>query len=206
MDDTMQHQWEYIFGHRTATCTVQPKTTAAIVLPLPLAGKTSTGTYQWLLTMSLRFSRQPVTSQLRHQISIFTRPHQHTPPENINPEINRVPSVITPHHVEIFRGKSLQFARNAVIRVNVGNRLLLNMIWISIFLWFMTIVQLFAKFAPNHLAKDKHLPPIKSQSILPIAIKILVLHVRSYICQQTPFPGAHVVIILLASPAKVQYC
>ena len=36
--------------------------------------------------------------------------------------------------------------------------------------------------------------------------KISVRLVRSHICQQTPFPGAHVVIILLASPAKVQYC
>ena len=34
---------------------------------------------------------QQATSQLRHQISIFTWSHQHIPPEkNINPEIDRV--------------------------------------------------------------------------------------------------------------------
>ena len=32
-----------------------------------------------------RFSRQPATSQLHHQISMFTRPHQHTPPEKHQP-------------------------------------------------------------------------------------------------------------------------
>ena len=35
--------------------------------------------------MTPRFNRQPATSQLRHQISIFTRPHQHTPPEKYQP-------------------------------------------------------------------------------------------------------------------------
>ena len=48
--------------------------------------------------------------------------------KNINPEIDCVTSVITPHHLEIFRDKSLQFTRNAAIRVNAGNRLFLNMI------------------------------------------------------------------------------
>ena len=97
----------------------------------------------------------------------------HTTRKNTNPEISRVTSVITSlHHLEIFLEKSLQFTRNAVIRVNARNRLLLNVIWISVFLGIMTIVQLLSKykFTLNHLTIDKHLPPTKSQRILPMAI------------------------------------
>ena len=46
--------------------------------------------------------------------------------------------------------------------VNAGNRLLLNMISISIFLGVMTIVQILVKFALNLSAIDKHWPPINS--------------------------------------------
>ena len=94
---------------------------------------------------------------------------KHLTRKNINPEIVRVMSAITPHNQEIFWDKSLQFTKNVLIRVNAGNRLLLNMIWIRIFVGFMDIAQSFAKFALNHLTMDKHLPPIKSSSSLPIA-------------------------------------
>ena len=46
--------------------------------------------------------------------------------------------------------------------VNAGNRLLLNMISISIFLGVMMIVQILVKFALNLSTIDKHWPPINS--------------------------------------------
>ena len=117
-----------------------------------------------------RFSR-PVTSQLRHhQISILPGLTK-TPHQKKTSTQKSFVWWVRSHHIinEIFWDKSLQFTKNVIIRVNEGNRLLLNMILISIFVGFMDIAQSFAKFALNHLTMDKHLPPIKSSSSLPVA-------------------------------------
>ena len=86
---------------------VQPKTSAANA-----AATINRPNFDWDIPVivnkrTLRFSRQTATSQLHHQIGIFTRPHQYTHQKNI-PEIDRVTSVITPQSLEIFRDKSLQ--------------------------------------------------------------------------------------------------
>ena len=124
---------------------------------------TSAGTHQWLLkqcNQGLAVNQWHLSCTIKsvYLPGLTNTPHQ----KNISPEIDRVTSLFTPHHLKIFRDESLQFTRNAVIRANTGNRLLLDMIWVSIFLGFMTIVQLFAKVALNHLTTDKNLPPINS--------------------------------------------